>query len=157
MLRAALAFFVFGILAYILGANNIAGISMDIGKFILCVFFGIALLVFLAFLFLVKKSRSAIIACLVPSSFLASFSVPVRTYAAESVQEKVEDKAGDATTKTKILKRKAKRKIRDATGNGSVSKDAKDAVQDTYDKSANGVRKQKRHLEHRMNEKDEKK
>lgn len=38
MLRAALAFFVLALVAIILGANGIAGMSMEIGRILLFVF-----------------------------------------------------------------------------------------------------------------------
>ncbi|MGE0529634.1 MAG: DUF1328 family protein [Bdellovibrionales bacterium] len=44
MLRAALAFFVLAILAYILGATGVAGISMDIGRILLVVFLVLAVI-----------------------------------------------------------------------------------------------------------------
>ena len=42
MLRAAIAFFVIGLLAIFLGANNIGGISIDLGKTLLFVFVALA-------------------------------------------------------------------------------------------------------------------
>lgn len=42
MLRAALAFFVLAIFAILLGANGIAGISMEAGKMLLFVFLALA-------------------------------------------------------------------------------------------------------------------
>ncbi len=44
MLRAALAFFVIGILAFALGAGGIAGLSLDIGKTLLGVFLVLAVI-----------------------------------------------------------------------------------------------------------------
>ena len=44
MLRAALAFFVIGLLAVVLGANNIAGISIELGKLLLTVFVVLAVI-----------------------------------------------------------------------------------------------------------------
>ncbi len=44
MLRAALAFFVLAIVAYIFGAYGIVGISMDIGKVLVGVFLVLAAL-----------------------------------------------------------------------------------------------------------------
>ena len=48
MLRAAIGFFIFGLLAVLLGANNIAGLSIELGKTILYVFLILAVLSFLA-------------------------------------------------------------------------------------------------------------
>ena len=47
MLRAAIGFFIFGLLAILLGANNIAGLSIELGKTILYVFLVLAVLSFL--------------------------------------------------------------------------------------------------------------
>ena len=47
MLRAALAFFIIGIFAFIFGAYNIAGISVELGKILMFVFLVLAILSFL--------------------------------------------------------------------------------------------------------------
>jgi uncharacterized membrane protein YtjA (UPF0391 family) len=47
MLRAAIAFFVIGLLAYFLGAGNIGGLSVELGKTILVVFLVLAVISFL--------------------------------------------------------------------------------------------------------------
>ena len=44
MLRASLAFFVLAIVAYILGASGIAGVSMEIGQLLLGVFLVLAII-----------------------------------------------------------------------------------------------------------------
>lgn len=44
MLRAALAFFILAIVAYVLGASGIAGISMEIGQLLLGVFLVLAII-----------------------------------------------------------------------------------------------------------------
>lgn len=46
MLRAAIAFFVIGILAMVLGAYNVAGLSVEVGKILLIVFLVLAVLSF---------------------------------------------------------------------------------------------------------------
>ncbi len=51
MLRAALGFFVLALLAVLLGASGIAGISMEIGRALLFVFLILAFLSFLAGIF----------------------------------------------------------------------------------------------------------
>lgn len=48
MLRAAIAFFVLGLLAILLGANGIGGLSLDIGKTLLFVFLILAVISFIA-------------------------------------------------------------------------------------------------------------
>jgi uncharacterized membrane protein YtjA (UPF0391 family) len=44
MLRAALAFFVLAIIAYLLGAGGVAGMSMEIGRVLLVVFLVLAVI-----------------------------------------------------------------------------------------------------------------
>ncbi|MGE3263512.1 MAG: DUF1328 domain-containing protein [Bacteriovoracia bacterium] len=46
MLRAAIAFFVLALVAIVLGAGNIAGISMEIGRMLLFVFLVLAVISF---------------------------------------------------------------------------------------------------------------
>lgn len=55
MLRAALGFFVIGILAFFLGANNIGGLSVEIGRTLLSVFLILSVISIVANLFF-KKS-----------------------------------------------------------------------------------------------------
>jgi len=44
MLRAALAFFVLALIAYLLGATGVAGMSMEIGRILLVVFLVLAVI-----------------------------------------------------------------------------------------------------------------
>jgi len=44
MLRAALAFFVLALIAMFLGANGIAGLSVEVGKLLLMVFLVLAVI-----------------------------------------------------------------------------------------------------------------
>jgi hypothetical protein len=44
MLRASIGFFAFGIFAYILGAYNVAGLSLELGRILLGVFLILAVL-----------------------------------------------------------------------------------------------------------------
>lgn len=46
MLRAAIAFFVLAIVAFVLGANGIAGLSMEVGRMLLIVFLVLAVISF---------------------------------------------------------------------------------------------------------------
>ena len=48
MIRAAIAFFLLAIFAYLFGANGIAGLSMEIGKILVVVFLILAALSFAA-------------------------------------------------------------------------------------------------------------
>ncbi len=56
MLRAAIAFFIIGLLAMFLGANGIAGLSVEVGKLLLYVFLALAVVSFLVSLFSGKRS-----------------------------------------------------------------------------------------------------
>ena len=55
MLRAAIAFFVLGLVAILLGANGIGGLSVDIGKTLLFIFLVLAVISFIASLVVGKK------------------------------------------------------------------------------------------------------
>ncbi len=57
MIRAAILFFVFALLAFALGAIGIAGISMDIGKMLLVFLLVFAFASFLASIFTGKKPQ----------------------------------------------------------------------------------------------------
>lgn len=46
MVRAAIAFFILALVAFVLGASGIAGLSMDIGKTLLFVFLILAVISF---------------------------------------------------------------------------------------------------------------
>ena len=48
MLRAAIAFFCLGLVAILLGANGVGGLSLDIGKTLLFVFLILAVISFIA-------------------------------------------------------------------------------------------------------------
>lgn len=48
MLKAALGFFVLALLAMVLGASGVAGVSMEIGKLLLTVFLILAVISFVA-------------------------------------------------------------------------------------------------------------
>ncbi|MFN3454061.1 MAG: DUF1328 domain-containing protein [Pseudobdellovibrio sp.] len=58
MLRAAIAFFILAIIAFIFGANGIAGLSMDIGKVLIGVFLVLAVLSFIMSLVSGRSSKS---------------------------------------------------------------------------------------------------
>ncbi len=55
MLRAAIAFFVLGLVAILLGANGIGGLSVDIGKTLLFIFLVLAVISFIASLVVGNK------------------------------------------------------------------------------------------------------
>ncbi len=56
MLRAAIAFFILAILAILLGATGVAGVSMDIAKMLLAVFLVLAVISFVTSLITGKKT-----------------------------------------------------------------------------------------------------
>lgn len=57
MIRAAIAFFVLALIAYIFGAYGIAGLSVDIGQTLLVVFLALAALSFLVSLLTGRKTH----------------------------------------------------------------------------------------------------
>ena len=57
MVRAAIAFFILALIAFFLGANGIAGISMEIGRILLFVFLNLAVISFVGSIATGKKSR----------------------------------------------------------------------------------------------------
>ncbi|MFZ4715295.1 MAG: DUF1328 family protein [Bacteriovoracaceae bacterium] len=59
MVRAAIAFLVLAIFAYLLGLYGVAGLSIEIGKFLLIAFIALSILSFIASLF-TKRGTSKI-------------------------------------------------------------------------------------------------
>lgn len=55
MLNAAIAFFVIGLIAVLFGANNVAGLSMEVGRVLLVVFLILAVISFIVSLLQGKK------------------------------------------------------------------------------------------------------
>ena len=60
MLRAAIAFFVIGLLAVFLGANNIGGLSIELGKTLLFVFLALAIVSFVVSLVTGRRTGPSI-------------------------------------------------------------------------------------------------
>jgi uncharacterized membrane protein YtjA (UPF0391 family) len=58
MINAAVTFFIIGLVAYVLGANGIAGLSIEAGKLLLIVFCVLAVLSFLTNLVTGRRSKS---------------------------------------------------------------------------------------------------
>ncbi len=56
MLRAAIIFFVIGLIAMFLGMGNVAGVSLELGKLLLFVFIGLAVLTFVVSLATGRRS-----------------------------------------------------------------------------------------------------
>lgn len=57
MVRAAIGFFILALLAIVLGANGIAGLSMEIGKILLVVFLVLSIISYLAYVVTGKKTQ----------------------------------------------------------------------------------------------------
>lgn len=55
MLRAAIAFFILGLVAILLGANGVGGLSLDIGKTILFIFLILSVISFIASIVMGKR------------------------------------------------------------------------------------------------------
>lgn len=55
MLRAAIAFFVLGLVAILLGSNGVGGLSVEIGKTLLFIFLILAVISFIASLVTGKR------------------------------------------------------------------------------------------------------
>ncbi|MBA2404744.1 MAG: DUF1328 domain-containing protein [Bdellovibrionales bacterium] len=55
MLRAAITFFILGLISMVLGANGFAGLSIEIGKVLLAVFLIFAVISFIASIVTGKK------------------------------------------------------------------------------------------------------
>jgi uncharacterized membrane protein YtjA (UPF0391 family) len=60
MLRAAIAFFLIGLIAVILGANNVAGLSLDLGKLLLTIFVILAFATFAMNLVTGRKTKTLV-------------------------------------------------------------------------------------------------
>ena len=58
MVRAAIGFFVLGLIAILLGANNVAGLSMEVGRTLLYVFVVLAIISFVASMFSGRSPRN---------------------------------------------------------------------------------------------------
>lgn len=57
MIRAAIIFFVLALVAFVLGANGVAGLSMEIGRILLFVFLVLAVISFVVSVSTGKKPR----------------------------------------------------------------------------------------------------
>lgn len=57
MIRTAILFFVLALVALLFGMNGVAGLSMEIGKFIVLVFIAISALTFIAALAATRSAR----------------------------------------------------------------------------------------------------
>ncbi len=67
-------------------------------------------------------------------------------YAKTDTKTKIQNDAADLKKETKSTVRKIKRKARDATGHGSIKKDAQDSVEEIKDNVSTEAEKIKRNL-----------
>lgn len=142
MLRAAIGFFIIGLLAFAIGAGGVGGLSMDIGKTLLFVFLALAILSFLASMFTGRKPNLILVPLFLAGALSTAMFSTAR--AEETTATKVENTVGDMKTDAKVNARKARRHVRNKTGNGSVVKDVKDIGHDAGDKMDNAAEKAKR-------------
>jgi len=56
MIQAAITFFILAIVAFVFGANGIAGVSLEIGKTFLMVFLALAVITFLVSIFTGRRA-----------------------------------------------------------------------------------------------------
>jgi hypothetical protein len=79
------------------------------------------------------KSISPLFLALLPLAVASAF-------AEQTAGEKVSESARDAKVATKKTARKVKKKVRDATGNGSAMKDMKDSAKNAGDSIDNAAK-----------------
>jgi uncharacterized membrane protein YtjA (UPF0391 family) len=144
MLRAAIVFFIVALVAMFFGANNIAGVSADLGRTLLWVFVVLAIISLVASV-VTGRRGPGVLGVMLALMFGFSFSLPQKAHADESAGQKVNDAAHDTTTTAKKKSRHAKKEVRDATGNHSVKEDVKDSAKDAKDDVSNSADKAKDH------------
>jgi len=140
MVRAAIAFFVIGLVAMLLGATGFAGLSVDIGKTLLVVFLVLAVISFLISLISGRSPR-------VLPAILLAFGVGALTYAPTShAEETMTEKAAEVGRDVKTGTKKAYRNMKDKTCemvNGKmecVAKKAKHKMQNAADEAHDAVK-----------------
>ena len=153
MLRAAITFFIIGLLAVFLGANNVGGLSIELGKTLLMVFLVLAVISFLFSLFSGKGGKPlghlAIFATLFGGlGGLAVTATGHPALADDTVKDKVANKKDDVERDTKKAVRKHKRLRRKAQGTDTVLRDAQDTANDAGDDFSDTAQKGKRKLSH---------
>ncbi|MFN7727923.1 MAG: DUF1328 domain-containing protein [Bdellovibrio sp.] len=140
MLRAAILFFVIGLVAMLLGATGFAGLSVDIGRTLLIVFLVLAVLSFLVSLL---QGRSPKILPAVLLAFgLGALAIPQTSQAEEgSVTEHPKEAGRDVKKVTKKTIRKVKDKTCEMV-NGKMeckAKKMKHKAQDAGDEAADAL------------------
>ena len=135
MLQAAIAFFLIGLLAMFLGANNVAGLSVELGRILLIVFVVLAVISFLVNLLRGKPSAPLSLILAAGLGLGGVAAIPVS--ADDTAGDKVENAGSETKTSVKKKYRAGKRHARNATGNEDKVQDAKDKVKDAEDEVEN--------------------
>ena len=94
-----------------------------------------------------NRTLKTLMALLAGVVFFLAAGVSLTAVANETTGEKIESKMDETGKDMKKSGRKMKRKIRNATGRGSLGKDLKDAGNDAGDEIDTGAKKLKRKAE----------
>jgi uncharacterized membrane protein YtjA (UPF0391 family) len=149
MLRASIGFFIVGLIAFGIGAGNIGGLSVEIGKTLLYVFLFLSVASLLISLFTGgSKHTMKSLAFMTAATVLGTgMMMTTNVSAEETTAEKIQNEVDEAATDAKIAVRKKKKDVRDATGNSSLIEDAKDEVENIKDRTQSETRQMKRKLD----------
>ena len=136
MLRAAIVFFVIGLVAMLLGASGFAGLSVDIGRTLLFIFLVLAVLSFLVSLFTGRTSGTLPAILLVFG--LGALMVPEASQAVErTAASTVRDGSQETVRTGKKPYRTTKQRVCEKVDGEMVCavNKVKDSVQRTFDQS----------------------
>jgi uncharacterized membrane protein YtjA (UPF0391 family) len=140
MLRAAIVFFVLGLVSMLFGAYGIAGVSIEAGKLLLTVFVIIAVVSFVVSLITGKKPTMNTMAFALMLA-IASGPIAMKAFAEETVKSDAKELGNDVKRGTN----KAVRTVKDKTCemiNGKMEcavKKAKHSIQNGADKVEDAV------------------
>ncbi|MBX2994249.1 MAG: DUF1328 domain-containing protein [Bdellovibrionaceae bacterium] len=144
MLRAAILFFVIGLVAMLLGATGFAGLSVDIGKTLLIVFLILAVLSFLVSLFQGRSPK--VLPAILLAFGVGALAIPQQSYANEpSVTEQAKEAGRDVKKVTKKTVRNVKDKTCEMV-NGKMEcavKKVKHKAENAVDEAADAVNEPK--------------
>lgn len=138
MLRAAIIFFVLGIVSMVLGIYSIAGLSIEIGKMLLLVFVVLSVISFIAGFFNGKKGSLVAIALLM---VIGTVGYNMTATADDTVAETAKEVANDSKRAVKSGARSVKDKTCELV-NGKMecaAQKAKHAVQNGADKVEDAI------------------
>jgi len=93
---------------------------------------------------MVRNKSAHWCSCLAAALFLSAFVLDAAAQADETSWENFDSSADDAGKSVKKAGRNVRKSVRDSTGNGSVTEDAKDAVNNIGDTVQTKVKKMKR-------------